>query len=650
MKLSKLNDKQREAVLHMEGPCRVIAGAGSGKTTVLTYRIENLINNNVNPNSILAITFTKKSATEMKERLFSLIGQKSKNVFLGTFHSFGYRLLNAEKNKNLNLIQEIEQRQIIRKIIAPYSKIIDQKNTYNENVVLSFISWQKNYLLTPKDELDMSILENEEDRALIDEYRKIYSHYEKIKKEQEKLDIDDMLIEAYHLLKKDKNTREKYQNIFKYILVDEFQDTNKAQYQLIKLLAQKHQNIFIVGDARQAIYSWRAAKVEFILNFENDWKNAKTIPLDDNYRSSIEIVDLSNEIIKASTIDYPGFCVSGKKNHSDKPVTIISENDELEAENIGNIILSLKEANENFSFKNVFILYRLNIQSKPFEDYFISNNIPYHVNGSPGFYGKTEIQEILSYLKLLVYPNDIDSLKKIYNVPFRGLDKKFLEEVEKLADFYNMSLMETISLFWDKDVSKSKGSLVLQGLFEELSSFIQNDYTVDKLILEIRKLTNYDQHLIDKQKGTEHEDDASKIDILNAFTESCSKYKSIEDLLEYISKVEEQQKNPTKDKVQLMTFHKSKGLEADTVFLVGWVNGLVPHKKSCMYNNNNELILSSVEEERRLAYVGITRAKEKLYISSFLKSGNSPVVPSVFLNEIIKSTKVITPSKGVMDL
>lgn len=658
-----MNPEQIEAVKHINGPCRVIAGAGSGKTKVLTSRIAYLTTVcGIDPRNVIAITFTKKAAEEMKERLISLVGETVGNeVFLGTFHSFGYRVLrhkmhNNERNNpnqkkvNIELLKDFQQLQILSRILSPSTTVLKKKvtNDIDPEVAAGFISWQKNYLIFPQDELDMSCLEDETEitEDLIEDYRNIYEAYERLKKEQGVIDFDDMLIQAYLVLKKDRNFRNYYLNRYKYILVDEFQDTNVAQYQMVKLLSGHEQNVFIVGDARQAIYSWRASKVDFILDFENEWKNAKTISLNDNYRSTIEVVDMSTESIKYSTVKYPGLCRSGRGNHGEPVFSFDAEDDVQEADMIAHLIFDMVENQKVIEYKDVAILYRLNTQSRPFEDAFMSLDIPYYVYGSKSFYDRNEIKELLTYLRLAVEPGDISAFEGVVNVPDRGITKTILESLKEKANFHGTNILETAETFWDINNNKH-GDMILDLVYTVKKIQVMDEdgeKTVSDILTETVNNTDYFKFIEKrfKNKGRGGDDAQDKIEMIKSFIESCSRFKKIKHLFDYIDRVKEQNENNAKDKVQLMTIHRSKGLEFDTVFLVGLVNGLLPHGKSIKTDSIGGIIPSSIEEERRLFYVGVTRAKERLFLSTYDNLGQREAIKSDFYKDVYPKTKDIS--------
>lgn len=655
-----VNDEQRAAIDHRDNPCVVTAGAGSGKTSVLTKRIAKLVYDGVDPKSILAITFTKKAAEEMKERLEVLIGkEKADKVFLGTFHSFGVRVVfwkyrRAGKNPPQIVLGQ-DQRQIIEKVLAPTAQICKLTNEIEPDVALSFISWQKNFLIMPNDDLDISCLEDPDsvDDTYIKDLRTVYKAYEEVKREQGVIDFDDMLTLTYLILKKDKEMRNIYQNLYKYILVDEFQDTNVAQYAIVKLLAGGfYQNVFIVGDARQAIYSWRASKVDFILNFAKEWKNARTIELNDNYRSTVEVVDISTEVISHSTIKYPGICRSGRGNHGEPIMSLVTEDADEEAKVIAYLIKYMVEEEKKIGYSDVAILYRLNMQSRPFEDAFIALDIPYHVAGSEGFYGIREIKELLAYLHLAIRPNDSEAFRMVMNVPDRGITQEMFNNIKDLANEYDVSYADIVSQFStiapDDDTKKLMSDFGLT--LEKLAQMNADpNFTVKDMLNEIVTSMDYYEHLKNRQKKkTKGGDDGGKEKMINSFIQQCKKFATVEALDDHIQKAEEQQADKNKAKVQLMSLHRSKGLEFNTVFMAGMVNGMLPHSKSMKVDKQGRIIPESIEEERRLCYVGVTRAKERLILSSYRKDGKDNADESVFFREIKHKTKDISQVAAVL--
>lgn len=650
-----MNPEQKQAVMHLDGPCRVIAGAGSGKTTVLTKRVQYMIQEgHISPKNILAITFTNKAAKEMKERLIKLIGKPGEDVFMGTFHSFGLQVLKAKnrkaKKERQNFMEGSMQFQIMNRILSKNTNVLKTpiQSEISPEVAISFVSWQKNYLILPGDKLDMSCLDDDMELTpeLEEDFQKIYKAYEMLKDREGVIDFDDMLVQSYLALKRDRELREMFINIYKYILVDEFQDTNVAQYKMIKLLAGYRNNVFIVGDARQAIYSWRASKVDFILDFEKEWKKARTIELNDNYRSTVEVVEMSTLSIKRSSIEYPGICRSGRGNHGDPIYSFRTEDEVGEADMVAYIIDDFVNNQKKIQYSDVAVLYRLNAQSRPFEDAFMALGIPYYVAGSEGFYGMREIKELLTYLKLAQDPSDTESFKNIINVPDRGVTKETIMALEQKSIQYETPIVDTVMSFYDVDDNASKDMLLDFAMTIKKVQEMNDDpnCSIADMLAEFCDNSGYYEFIKerDKKKAKGNGDKDGKGDMIRSFIKSCDRHKTIKDFFEYVKRVEDQQANNAKEKVQLMSLHRSKGLEFNTVFMVGMVNGLLPHGKSMKTDQNGNIIMESIEEERRLCYVGITRAKERLFMSGFERQGTKEMQESIFYHEVHPNTKDIS--------
>ena len=643
-----MNPQQLEAVDHIDGPCCVTAGAGAGKTTVLTTRIQNLVNHGINPKNILSITFTKKAATEMKERLIKLIGAPGEDVFMGTFHSFGLTVLGdqAWTTARDQKKDEIEYRKILRQdeqmavfsdICSPDSVIMKKplKAEYDPMMVMGFVSWQKNNLIFPEDELDFSPVEKEGaelDKEEQKDYRKLYQTYENYKRKKNVVDFDDMLTETYLALKNDADIRNHYTNLCKYILVDEFQDTNVAQYEIVKLLAGYTRNVFIVGDARQAIYSWRCSNVQFILDFPKEWPGTHVISLDDNYRSTIEVVDLSTELIKHATINYPGHCRSGLKKHGDPVYSVETDTAQDEADLVGQLIYDFVKNQHRVGWKDIAILYRTNAQSIPFENACIALDIPYTVAGATGFYDLPIVKEILSYLKFVSNPTDIGLFRDLLKIPDKGVDGKapsFLADV--IRDNPDVSVLDAIYGTWTDDDAKNGDKTARELLyFADIISSAQEededeDTSVRDIIKHLCKRAGYYKFVIERQKERQKGgDDSSAASLIDTFADSCKRFMHIKELFDYIQRAKEQQDSKDESKVQMMSLHRSKGLEFKMVFVVGMNEGVLPHKNSTEYDDEGNIIEESIEEERRLCYVGITRAKEILFLTCHSDIPESP--------------------------
>lgn len=629
MDLSTLNPGQMAAVLHTDGPCCTVAGAGSGKTRVLTSRIGRLVEEGVAPGNILAVTFTKKAAGEMQERLSDMIGAAAEAVNMGTFHSVCYRILrNAwEKDQYREPAQEYWVKRTVRDILAAPGK----SNSYGMNwgldvgAAMSFISWQKNNLVGPDDELIRI------DQANADKYRYLYKTYEALKEKEKKLDFDDMLLWTYQLLKGNAGLRARYSNAFQYILVDEFQDTNLVQYEILKLLARPLNNVFVVGDARQAIYGWRAAKVEFILQFERDWPGAETIILETNYRSTSNIVELSNRLINGAGIRYPGECQAHKPAHLE-PFYLRNEDEDCEAAQVVAEIRALEAAGES-KIGDCAVLYRTNAHSRALEDALIAARMPYIVYGSTGFYNRKEVRDILAYLRILDDPNDAEAIRRVINVPTRYLGKAFMQKAEEYARKSGLSLLDALGNCPEASQYRYRNVRDFLWCIAQLLRLV-DDRSPAQMVAEVRRVTGYDSW-ISEEEGAEEGADNQRIDNLDALGAAAVRFTELRDFLFYCEQAGSRPADAEAgaDKVQLMTLHRSKGLEFPVVFLAGMIQGLLPHKRSCVYLNG-ELVPESVEEERRLCYVGMTRAKERLYLSTFEQYQGKDVEPSMFLEEV----------------
>ena len=667
MDYTGLTDAQKDAILHDYGPCRVTAGAGSGKTKVLTGRIQRLLEDGVNPKNILAITFTKKAAREMNERLENNLGkEKCKDLTVKTFHSFGYQVINYfkwvknhEKGK-LELLFDDDIVQIINSIISPATSILKEPISidFDANKIKSIISWQKNNLIKSdgKEPLDLTILEAGEGgdiQTVEKDILNIYAAYENAKRKTKKLDMDDLLFTAYEILKSDATTRRHFRDCSKFILIDEFQDTNKAQYEMIRQLTDdKNQNVFIVGDARQAIYSWRGSKVEYILNFEQDWNNAKTIELNNNYRSTIEVVDLSTKLIKNSTIDYPGLCQSGRNIHGD-PIYNFMVNDSTQesiaiAEIIDLYVNKLKRTN----FSDIAILYRLNMLSRPFEDVFVNYDIPFEVVSKDSFYDIPDVKGFVNYLTLIKDTKNIAAFENTINFPNRNIPKDVIADIRSNIEMGSLKITDGIKSYIDEneDMKQSLRNALYDYLFRlEDAIAVAEDRTknVANVLNSIAKGTNFlelkELDLLRKKSPTEAK---NYCDMLQNFFNSCDRYEIVDDFFEHLKKLADAKNNKDENKVKLMSIHASKGLEFGTVFIVGCVNGILPSKRS-MQIENNMIVPESIEEERRLAYVAITRAKERLFLSTYLENGKQ-CDPSVFYTELMDNMKDITEEVNEM--
>ena len=629
MILEGLNEKQREAVLHNKGPLLVLAGAGSGKTRVLTTSIANLIENeNVDPRNILAITFTNKAANEMKERVAELLKMDVSHLWIGTFHSICARILRMNIDKigftsNFTIYDTNDQRTLIKELINE----LGYKDDITPRDAANVISTLKNKSISPKEFLAIDGYYKNKN-----EYFEIYRLYEKRKFEYNALDFDDLIEKVLELFTKDKGTLDYYQQKFEYVFVDEYQDTNASQYELVKYFAGFHNNVFVVGDIDQSIYSFRGADISNILNFENDFADAKLIKLEQNYRSTSNILNTANALIENN--------VNRKEKNlwTDNGIgeEVIYKNSSVESEESKFVVDEIKSLITNgYSFKDIAILYRTNAQSRPFEESLMKNLIDYKVVGGLKFYDRKEIKDLVSYLKVIVNPKDDLALKRIINEPKRGIGEKSVDQMASLASQYEVSILDLITNpDYDQLLSDRLKNLANK-FYSPLKDIFENvkNYTITDLINEVLEKSGYLRAL----ETSYSVEDRARIDNINEFISAASDYEennpddTIYDYLENLSLISELEKTEdSDDSVFLMTMHAAKGLEFPIVFVVGLDEGLFPGKRSIDEGN--------VEEERRLFYVGITRAREKLYLTSsqVRRSYGKPVYykPSRFLDEI----------------
>ncbi len=647
--LEGLNKEQKQAVIEKSGAMLVLAGAGSGKTKVLTSRIAYLVSNGISPNDILAVTFTNKAAKEMQARLSSYLDENIvKKMWVGTFHNICGKILRRDlenyKTKdgrswdnNYVIYDDSDTKTIIKNALKKFN--LDEK-VYDPKTIKATISNAKNkmqdaYLFATyaKDYYNQKISD-------------IYYEYEKQLAQNNALDFDDMLMLSVNLLKENESIRQKYEQRFKHILVDEFQDTNKAQYDLIKMLypsdgsKNKIGSLCAVGDIDQSIYSWRGADFKIILNFQSDYKNSKLIKLEQNYRSTENILQAANEVIKNNEqrLEKNLYSTKGK---GEKITLFEGENDFSESRYIAKKI-------ENSTYKNedIAILYRTNAQSRSIEEALMSYSIPYKVVGGVKFYDRKEIKDIIAYLKLIYNHNDSQALRRIINEPKRSIGETTVNKLFKFADENNLSVYETLkNLDKIEDINlKTKEKLLnFYSLIEELTG-LKNEYNLSDFVNEVMQKSGYINSLLTEdniENQSRYENLKEFINVVNEFEQDDFNLDAEDDMgalgnflsqVALVSDIDEI--NDNEKSVTLMTLHAAKGLEYPLVFLAGMEEGIFPHIKSIAFGDSN----SELEEERRLMYVGITRAKEKLYLT-YAKSrkvwGNYQNNPkSRFLNEI----------------
>lgn len=626
-----LNPQQAEAVINTEGPMLIMAGAGSGKTKVLTCRVANLLQKGVRPYRILAITFTNKAAAEMRERVNNMSGPAAKDVWLFTFHAFCARFLRMEIDKlpgyggNFAIYDTADSQNLIKQILKEMN--LDDKR-FQPSGILSRISNAKNALQ------DAAAFARQAGDFYEQKVADIYSRYEQKLQLNNALDFDDLLMLSIKLLQENKEVREKYQDRFDYLLVDEYQDTNHAQYLLTKFLAAKHRNICVVGDADQSIYGWRGADIQNILDFEKDYPDAKVIKLEQNYRSTQIILDAANAVIENNTGRKPKNLWTENKSGADIIYfQAVDERDEARfvIEQLQNL-----QRTENKKLGDMAILYRTNTQSRIFEEMLIKSGISYNMVGGLKFYERKEIKDIIAYLRVIFNPADSLSLLRIINVPKRGIGDASLAKIQAYAAANNVSLFEAVSNAAAIDGLSSRFVSKLDdlaGIIFELMN-LANEAPVEDLIDRVLRDTGYLEELENERTPQAQ----SRIDNLHELISVAQEFaaseeeNNLENFLAHVALVSDIDDTELgEDAITLMTLHSSKGLEFPIVFLVGMEEGLFPHARTLMDE-------TEIEEERRLCYVGITRAKEKLFLSSTKMRtiyGNTVTYPpSRFLQEI----------------
>lgn len=627
--LDDLNPKQREAVNQIDGPCLVIAGAGSGKTKVLTYKIAHLIDNcGVKPWNILAITFTNKAANEMKERVQSLIGDAINDIWLGTFHSICVKILRKFIDRlgydsSFAIFDTADQKTLVKKCLKELdidSKIFTEKSIINE------ISNAKNMMVKPDDYL----LRNKGDYRK-EKIGKVYSLYQRKLKENNAVDFDDIINLTIDLLIENDDILEYYSDKFKYILVDEYQDTNKSQFKLVSILAKKNMNIMVVGDNDQGIYSFRGADISNILNFEKDFVGTKIVKLEQNYRCTGNILKVANEVIKNNTTKYDKKLWT-ENDDGEVPFIYTGKDEYDEASFVTKKIEEIK-GNNNFKYSDFAVLYRMNAQSRAIEDIFMREGIPYKIVGGLKFYERKEIKDIIAYLRLIANQNDNLSLVRIINEPKRGIGAVSLNKVEELA-VENETSMYNIIKNADKYIPRIHGNVYE---FVEMIEVLRDaDLTITELVKAILLKSGYIAAL-QVENTVEAETRIQNLEefltVVGEFEEEYAE-NGLNDFLQTLSLSSDVDKlDDNEDKVTLMTLHSAKGLEYPVVFLVGVEDGIFPGEQSAT-------TIEGLEEERRLFYVGITRAKKILFITLANKRTlfgyTSYNKPSRFLKEIPK--------------
>ena len=615
--LENLNKEQLSAVNTTNGSLLILAGAGSGKTRVLTARIAHMVQNGTNPRKILAVTFTNKAAKEMKERLSALLGEALvKNMWVGTFHSICGRILRQEvenykfqsgKNldKNFTIYDEQDSLAVIKQALKKLN--LDEK-VYQPKMVKAIISNSKNKM---QDAYTFATYARDFKSQRISQ---IYDEYEKILNSNNSIDFDDMLMLCVKLLEQNKEVREKYYNRFEHILVDEFQDTNPAQYDLIKSLytnlstdIPKHRSLCVVGDVDQSIYSWRGADYRIILNFKHDFKSCKVIKLEQNYRSTSKILEAANSVIENNEQRVDKVLYSNKGEG--ERITYYEADDDSDEANF--IASTIKSTSANYN--NFAVLYRTNAQSRSIEEACISLGIPYKIYGGLKFYDRKEIKDALAYLKLIHNPNDSQSLKRIINIPKRSIGDTTIKYLQTYADENDISLFDAIKTLEEEENIQPRAKIKLEEFSKLIENFreLQNRYPLNEFLSLVLEKSGYLREL---QEGNTPEDE-TRIENLQELVNVASEFipdepnNALSEFLAQVSLVSDLDNlENISNNVTLMTLHSAKGLEFPTVFIAGADEGIFPSQKSIQEK-------SGLEEERRLMYVGITRAENKLYIT-----------------------------------
>jgi DNA helicase-2/ATP-dependent DNA helicase PcrA len=643
--LADLSPVQRDAVKHIDGPSLIIAGAGSGKTRVLTYKIAYLMLNNIHPKSILALTFTNKAAREMKERIAKVVGRQANRLWMGTFHSVFSKILRAEAEaigfkSNYTIYDTADSLSIVRNIIKEMS--LNDK-IYKDRDVFNRISMAKNCLMTPTAYASNVQLTNEDIQSHRPKISGIYQRYFMKCRNANAMDFDDLLLYTNILFRDNPDILRKYQQWFKYILVDEYQDTNVAQYLIVKRLAEISKNITVVGDDAQSIYSFRGARIENILNFRRDYPNYAEYKLEQNYRSTQTIVNAANSLIAKNKRQLKKTCFSqGEVGESIDIIKAFTDQEE------GQIVASLivdTVYGKQVNYSDIAILYRTNAQSRIFEDALRRRNIPYRIYGGISFYQRAEIKDALAYMRLSVNPQDDEALSRIINCPVRGIGNHTMDKIQACASDSNLSLWETIKRLPSIHTGIKDSILKKIAEFKDLiESFIikvntENAYAfASDMIMRSGMMTEL--------KSNKTPEGISRMENIEELLNSIKEFAktpenrnssmAVAEYLQNVSLITDMDKDSSKDsnRVTLMTVHSAKGLEFNHIFIVGMEEGLFPGTMSIQSEH-------SLEEERRLFYVALTRAAVKATISfaqTRYRWGNlTSSVPSRFLRDIDKS-------------
>ncbi|WP_102028764.1 DNA helicase PcrA [Salirhabdus sp. Marseille-P4669] len=628
-----MNEQQAKAVQHTEGPLLIMAGAGSGKTRVLTHRIAYLLHEkDVAPHNILAITFTNKAAREMKDRVGRLVGPEGNQIWISTFHSLCVRILRRDIDRigidrNFSILDTTDQLSVIKQSVKELN--IDPKK-WDPRMILGKISSAKNQLIDPEQYQKMTTGNFFEEKIA-----EVYKLYQKTLRRNHALDFDDLIMDTIHLFERLPEVLQYYQRRFQYIHVDEYQDTNHAQYQLVKMLANRYENLCVVGDSDQSIYRWRGADIANILSFEKDYPNARVILLEQNYRSTKRILDAANHVIEKNTSRKPKkLWTENTSGETIKYYPAATEKDEALFV-VSQIEKLMKE--EGINYRDMAILYRTNAQSRAIEDVFVKSNIPYQIVGGTKFYDRKEIKDLLAYLRLIANPNDDISFQRVVNEPKRGIGKTSMDKLLAYAQMHDLSLFDAASEIEQINISKkaANGIFDFRKMIDNWTK-MQEFLSVSEIVDEVLEKTGY-VDMLEKEKTLESQSRLENINEFKTVTNQFEKDNEDKSLIAFltdlalIADIDQVEDENEDNKVVLMTLHSAKGLEFPVVFLIGMEESIFPHSRSLMDEEE-------MEEERRLAYVGITRAEEQLYLTHarertlYGKTNWNPV--SRFISEI----------------
>lgn len=631
--LNGLNAQQQNAVKATDGPLLIMAGAGSGKTRVLTHRIGYLmVEKGVNPYNILAITFTNKAAREMRERIQNMMGGAADDIWISTFHSMCVRILRRDIdrigfNRNFTILDTTDQQSVIKAILK--EKNLDPKK-YDPRAILGSISSAKNELIDPEEYAKAAGGYFEQIAS------DVYTEYQRRLRKNQALDFDDLIMTTIQLFQRVPEVLEYYQRKFQYIHVDEYQDTNRAQYMLVKLMADRFKNLCVVGDSDQSIYRWRGADIANILSFEKDYQNARTILLEQNYRSTKRILLAANEVI-AKNLNRKAKNLWTENAEGNKLFHYRADSEQGEGQFVAGKIKEMVDSGKR-KYSEIAILYRTNAQSRVMEEVLLKSNIEYSIVGGIKFYDRKEIKDILAYLRLIANPDDDISLQRVINVPKRGIGSGSVDKIANFAQMHDMTMYQALDALDLIGLSPkiTKAATEFRDLIRSYEQ-MQEYLSVTELVEEVLEKSGY-RDMLKAEKSIEAQSRLENIDEFLSVTKNFEDGSEDKTLVAFltdlalVADIDKLEDDGTKtDSVVLMTLHSAKGLEFPVVFLIGLEEGVFPHSRSLMEE-------AEMEEERRLAYVGITRAEEELYITNaqmrtlFGRTNMNP--PSRFIQEI----------------